>query len=288
MTIFFKIYDYFKIFKHHTDITSICGGIDYIDLSDKANHLGDVLFFGPTIEALYSKNERNEVVIDHYNFYSTLYKSRGTHTSSSPSKLSAHRTFNFIKRIFNKNLYFVNFYSMPKGPIARSIFTSIIGDDLRYGHFKDLFVNRLRKYFFESDAKHNALLNFKNYLIFCPEIKSRKFGLYPNKANTQVKMLKLTVKLSKKHKVLILGEKIDLKINDYFSGNKNIIDLRSCTSISDLIYLIASDNCKGVVTLDTFPYHLAVLFQKKVFVYSRSWITKFEFNWIRKRFMPAF
>ena len=284
----YKISDYFKIFYSNNKICLDIPKDDkkvLIDIYDECNHMGDVLFFGPLIQGLVN-NGCPLSVFDRHDFYKNLYSLK----IQASYDYTIFRSYRHQDRLQNANSpsNLVNFFESSGVPISKWLYSRF----LRSGYDQSLntFISNLRKYSvgFARSKNIDSIFN-SEYVIFSPFINSRRVGLYPPKdliLKDIIKQLNYYKFINKK--IILVGQSVLL--NDNFNLFKEYIDidLMDQTNIYDLVNIIDSPKCIAVLSYDTFTYHLATLLKKRTHLYSKSWLIKLEYEWIKQRFTPAF
>ena len=283
----YKISDYIKIFfskKICLDIAKDDKKV-LIDIYDECNHMGDVLFFGPLIQGLVNIGCPLSV-FDRHDFYKNLYSLK----IQASYDYTIFRSYRHQDRLQHANSpsNLVNFYESSGAPISKWLYSRF----LRSGYDQSLntFISNLRKYSvgFARSKNIDSIFN-SEYVIFSPFINSRKIGLYPPKdliLKDIIKQLNYYKFINKK--IILVGQ--SALLNDNFNLFKEYIDidLMDQTNIYDLVNIIDSPKCIAVLSYDTFTYHLATLLKKRAHLYSKSWLIKLEYEWIKQRFTPAF
>lgn len=283
-----KIKDYVAIFFSHLNYQiNINKNIVNIDLSNNCNHLGDVLIFGPLIAGLI-KSGYIVRVSDAYGFYRRLLNLEGI---TSEDGFYIGRSYLDIdrRRIGKKGL--INFYSFPARPIAQALHDRFIFS-ASYDQSLNLIKDNLKKLsaIFNLEFSSLAVDGFDKFIVVSPSMNSRSFGFYPSKRSMESGFIKNILQYKEKNiRIILIGQsnKSPSSFEIQLAGLVDL-DLRGKTHWLDLPGLFSRPECCAVVTFDTFTYHLAVLLDKKIDLFSKSWLSKSEYKWIANRFTPAF
>jgi len=278
---FFKLRNYLKIFKTpDTQKGNIKSKNIHIDLSCETNHLGDTLIFTPLVFGLIDQ-KFNVTANDPYGLINKIFKIKKKPQRNSLKIGRSNKFANHKKLDFN-----INFYSMPNEPIAKGLFKKFL-EESEYSNT----IRRLKGLISELGDCQNLKpeITQGKFVIFAPEINSRKFGFYPSQKSTRTEIKKQILSMKKEgYKIILIGSSKD-KYSEKFGTNMPVdYDLRGETKWHELIYLINHENFHMLITFDTFPYHLACILNAENMVFSRSWINQSEYFWIKGRFIPAF
>lgn len=253
-----------------------------INLMHPSNHWGDILFFGPLIESFHRRGIKFSVK-DRFNFLSSIYVDD---LNINPDITIIREPSFFIK---NNGKYLVNFYDFPCQPIAKSLYEAFSSDNYNfYETDKFNFKNKLLK------ASNESILIkeidfLKNYLVYSPGINSRKYGFYPNRKKIIYDISTLLKSFCAEGvPIVLIGDAESKKFGYRFTDNSLVFDLSGRTSWQDLVAILNRPNSLGLVSFDNFPYHLSTLIGSKNFLFSKSWLCKAEYSWIKNRYMPAF
>lgn len=287
--IFYKLVDYIKPLTRFNTVITLdlrSDNILLIDLIDESNHWGDILFFAPLVEFLYS-NGFNFTVIDPYDFYKVLYDLKDIDNFVFNSVI--YRSDRPKYHIF-ENKVKINFYEFEPMPIARRLFQLVSGDRNDYYNSLSSFRNRLIEH-----SKLRCNLNtISRYIsdpfaLYSPGINSRKFGFYPSRKSVLSQIRGGLFEMNSKGlNIIKIGDSKSSEIALVNANNFITTDLSNMTNIWDLIYLINSINYRGMICYDNLPYHLATIFNKEVQMCSKSWLTFWEYQWVKHRFTPGF
>lgn len=279
-----KIYDYSSIFfnKNLSYINLNGNEVIEIDLSHSSNHWGDTIFFGPLIES-FCRRKFNVYVKDRFNFLSTIYSK----TKLIDPDIVIIRKSPLPWKL-NGNL-FINFYSFPSGPIAKSlhsIFSSDKGEvyELDKLNFKNKIIESSRGSLLADDV---ACMD--KFIVYSPGINSRKFGFYPRRHDVNRRLSILIEDFCVNGiPIILIGDSESKNFGYKFSSNHLVYDFSGKTTWQDLVAILNSPNCLGLISYDNFPYHLAVLLGVKTYLFSKSWLSKGEYLWVKSRYTPAF
>ncbi len=243
------------------------------NFSRKYFHLGDELFFWPTILWLESKNYDIEI---------------------NSSKLNLK---DFPKISSNKDgVFLIRPDCFIPGTSSIDVWngSSKISKDIFYNSCDSLNLKVCdTDYLSACSLLKNLLVNIKprvtmrydfeniNFNIISTEIDSgswRYFGTLKKSTHN------LCNKIDPKHVNVHVGKnmiKNNLPIEIYK-------DLGGSTNIHQLIALLSNKNIKNVYTFDTLVYHIAFLFNQNIICQPRKWIHQRKSVQIQKRFIPAF
>ncbi len=253
-----------------------------INLCHSSNHWGDILFFGPLIES-YHRRGINFSINDRFNFLSSIYLNN---INVNPD-LTIVREPNF----FNKNncKRYVNFYDFPSQPISKSLYELFSSDCHNFYETDKLnFKNKLLASSNES-ILIKEINHLNSFLVYSPGINSRKYGFYPNRKKIIYEISTLIQTFcSKGIPIILIGDKVSKRFGYNFPDNNLVYDFSGRTSWQDLVALLNSPKSLGLVSYDNFPYHLSTLIGGNNFLFSKSWLCKAEYSWIKNRYMPAF
>lgn len=279
-----KFYDYSAIFfKSSLNPINLKGNEAIeIDLSHSSNHWGDTIFFGPLIESLH-RRKFNVYVRDRFNFLPTIYSNAKTaypdvvivRESPLPWKL-------------NRN-YLINFYSFPSGPIAKSLHSIVSSNEsqdyeLDKLNFKKKIIESSKDSLLGADVSR-----MDKFIVYSPGINSRKFGFYPSRHEINKKLSILIENICMNDvPIILIGDPASKNFGYKFSSKQLVYDFSGKTTWKDLVAILNSPNCLGLISYDNFPYHLAILLDVKTHIFSKSWLSKSEYLWIRDRYIPAF
>lgn len=261
----------------------------FLDLNDRVNHPGDVTFFVPTLVALAHEN-RLSGFQDRYGILE-LFVDAAKLIPVSSSDLFVTRSLKKTKVVDGKNRRYLNFGNSIDNSIARWIF----------GHFQlsmsfEEAVCLARNHF----NHHSAVPAFEvtgllgvpsEFILVGLEVYSGRrlgsFGAVPSKKTQEEwwEFAMLKIEESGLTPVIVGTEKRD------FPNFKTVeyVDLRGKTSLQQLISLIAHTGCEMVVCRDNLISHLCGLVNRsKLFMMPRSFLTRFEYDWIERRFFNVF
>lgn len=279
-----KIIDYIKILRRvRIEKLGIHQSVVNVRLDNKYNHLGDTLVFAPLVSGLI-RSGYDVRVNDRYQIFKNLYGSGNVNSAG----FELGRSYsNSERKRFSKNGN-INFYAFPAGPIAKTLHNRYLDDSIYNDSLQD-FKRRL----FELSTRSNVLDSYEaknNYIIISPAINSRRFGFNPDPNEVKEKFLQKVLEYHKKGVLIVKIGQNTLKNSkiDHLLDRLVNIDLTGKTHWFDLPSLFISERCLSIVTFDTFTYHLAVLLERPHDVFSKSWLNKYESEWIRSRFLPAF
>lgn len=245
----------------------------FFNFSREYFHLGDELFFWPTILWLESQNFEIKI-------------------SSSKLELKKFPRISHIEDgvfLIRPDCYVPGSVSFNvwdgDDRIAKDIFFNscrLLGIDVSDYNYNDacrLLTKTLTGIKTESIREFEFINNHFN--IISSEIDSGMWRYFGNFKNILVSLCKNI----DAHSINIhIGKKpinIDLSVDIHK-------DLGGITDIHDLIYLLSSKNITNVYTFDTIVYHIAFLLNKKIICQPRKWIYQRKSQQIQKRFIPAF
>tara|TARA_B100001063_G_scaffold240147_1_gene264726 strand:- start:472 stop:1305 length:834 start_codon:yes stop_codon:yes gene_type:complete len=245
----------------------------FFNFSRKYFHLGDELFFWPTILWLESKNYNIEINS------SKLNLKKFPKISSNKDGVFLIRPDCFIPGTTSIDVWSGN------SKISKDIFFNSCNflnlkvSDTDYLSACSLLKNLLANIKLDVTMRHD--FEHTHFNILSTEIDSgawRYFGALKRSANN-------------------LCNKIDSKFINVHVG-KNLImdsmavdiykDLGGLTNVHQLIALLSNKNIKNVYTFDTLIYHIAFLFNHNIICEPRKWIHQRKSVHIKKRFIPAF
>jgi len=282
-----KFIDYGEIFTsgnnnyYHINSNNIT-----INLLDSCNHLGDVLFFTPLVAGLLDCGY-NVTSHDNYNLINILF------SLNNKNKVNSFHIARSFRPLIRKDIVapgLINFYSFQIGPAAMNLHNKFLSNLV---YEKSLNLVKKNLIHLSKIYKNENLLHCigdNNFVIVAPSFNSRKFGFYPNSFETAENFYSKIMYYKKlNRKIVLIGEvQADLLAMPVDWKNIADLDLRGLTKWFELPYIFSDSRCEGIISFDTFPYHLSCLMDKSSVLFSRSWIAKYESNWIRSRFMPAF
>ena len=240
-------------------------------------HLGDMLFFEPSINLL-SKYFKVEICIKN-NFMKSYLK-----------KLN----YNTVIKINTKSNYIVSYLSLLMMQKKLSKKVNYIGIDVnRANQYKNL--NDQLFLFFKKKFSLNEKKAFKpqkikkiysshnykfKYIILNAEIFSAKYMVLFKNFN---KLFKEELKrLHKKYKIIQIGKNKNNLFKEFV-----YLNLSNKATFEDIIFLVKSKYCVGTLSFDNFIMHLSCIFNKKlIMVIERGRILNSEK--IRKMLIPFF
>ena len=251
------------------------------DFSDKNNmHLGDSLFFIPLIKLFIKNNYRFKIIA--YNNIKELYHCYGIPSDYfdiphlfKPNILVS----NWGSRKPSKNKYSLEIYiNATDSKISLNIGSFIVG--IFADIFQDPSLFLPVNYIIKPNKSNLSSDIMYNYVIVSDEVSSGKFRVTNS---MKFKLYNYADKLRANSGARLVHT--GLKVAD-FSFNKFIdFELGSNLSVIDLVNLINSDRCIGVISFDTLTAHVAclasvpsyILLKKRVFRHNSEFIKKFLF-----------
>lgn len=242
------------------------------NFNEKYFHLGDELFFYPSIIWLKKNN---------YNI----------HISGSKLKLfSENLTARENLWLIRPDMYYHNQPNFNvwkgKGCISQDIMKNILKlmnkkfTESQYHECKNELARMLIEH--SKNSSNKLLNNVDQYNIISSELES---GYWRHSKSYIEKTKNIFSNIDRNYPTIIVGTDPSSYIPKNFIIKETDIDLRGKTSINQLIGLLMNKQVKYIYTYDTFIYHLCCLLDKKNECFVRGQINIKKIN---KRFIPAF
>lgn len=236
-------------------------------------HIGDILYFIPSI--IWLQKNKIKIHIIHSNLSKSIIDLLNIKVNHKLNKKNCLyiSTLDCMtnNREYNNYLFFNTSDYRIKNNIGIFI-TEIISKKIQ-------ICVPLDNFNFWPKLKNDTIFPFKNYIIFSDEVISGSFRLN----NNYKKKLFESICNSVNNNYLIIRVGMFKSTLKY---SNNFIDLGSKTSISELIYLINSKECKEVYSFDSGIAHLGIIFGKKTNIMFKKRLNSNYLNYLKSNIFP--
>lgn len=241
------------------------------NFNEKYFHLGDELFFYPSIIWLKKNNYAIHITGSKLKLFNE--------NAIEGEKIWLIRPDMYISKQTNFDVW--KGRSLISKDIMKNIFHLVNKEftEKEYEKCKNLMIDKLSE---SADKTIVNIMNNNQYNVVSTELDS---GYWRYSKSYLKNTRYIFSKIDREYPLILVGTDDSSYLPENFQLNQFDIDLRGKTSINQLIGLLMNNKVKNIYTYDTFIYHLCCLLDKKNECFVRGQI---NIKKIKKRFIPAF